>query len=115
MSAPGGGHGDLGPDGDIGGGRAWHPRAIPSEFADHTLISRWMRRYRRTGQVSALPSSSTPALPFKPAPVPRADQAAEIARLKREVEQLRMKREVLKKGIAIFAAPVKRLRLHPPR
>lgn len=71
----------------------------------HTLISRWVRRYGRTGQASALPLLSAPASSFKPAPVPHADQAAEIARLKREVEQLKMEREVLKKGIAIFAAP----------
>ncbi len=45
------------------------------------------------------------ASPLKPVPVPHADQAAEIARLKREVEQLRMEREILKKGIAIFAVP----------
>jgi transposase len=81
----------------------------------HTLISRWMRRYGRTGgataatsaPASSLPASSRPAAasPLKPVPVPHADQAAEVARLKREVEQLKMEREILKKGIAIFAAP----------
>ena len=59
------------------------------------------------------PSRSAAASPLKPVPVPHADQAAEarplvcaeIARLKREVEQLRMERESLKKGVAIFAVP----------
>ena len=76
----------------------------------HTLISRWMRRYGQPGKVAAAaptPAASRPAAasPLKPVLVLHADQAAEIARLKREVEQLRMEREILKKGIAIFAVP----------
>ena len=75
----------------------------------HTLISRWVRRYGQPGRAAAapVPAASRPAAasPLKPVPVPHADQAAEIARLKREVEQLRMEREILKKGIAIFAVP----------
>jgi transposase len=42
---------------------------------------------------------------LKPVPVPHADQAAEITRLRRENERLRMERDILKKGIAIFAVP----------
>ena len=75
-------------------------------------------RGRQPGKVAAVaPTSPRPAAasPLKPVPVPHADQAAEIARLRREVEQLRMEREILKKGIAIFAVPVKRLRLHLSR
>lgn len=69
----------------------------------HTLISRWVRRYRRAnGTGTATPPAAQVS---KPAPVPHADQAAEIARLKREVERLKMEREILKKGIAIFANP----------
>ena len=72
----------------------------------HTLISRWVRRYGQTGGTVAGTARPTPAAPLlKPVSVPHADQAAEIARLKREVEQLRMEREILKKGIAIFAVP----------
>ena len=71
----------------------------------HTLVSRWIRRY---GQASrAAPAAARPtAAPFlKPVPVPMADQAAEIARLRRENERLRMERDILKRGIAIFAVP----------
>jgi transposase len=35
--------------------------------------------------------------------LPSADHAAEIARLQRENERLRMERDILKKSIAIFA------------
>lgn len=69
----------------------------------HTLISRWMQRYGRAGQVSAPPPA--PASPLKPVPVPHADQAAEIARLRREVERLRMERDILKNN----RGPVMRL------
>ena len=99
--------------------------SVASELGiHHTLISRWMRRYGRTGGAAAKAARPTPAVPLlKPVPVPHADQAAEakplvcaeIARLKRENERLRMERDILKRGIAIFANPVKRLRLHPSR
>jgi transposase len=36
-----------------------------------------------------------------------ADQSAEIARLRREVERLRMERDILKKTVAIFSEPPK--------
>ena len=39
------------------------------------------------------------------AALPSADQAAEISRLQRENERLRMERDILKKSIAIFAGP----------
>lgn len=72
----------------------------------HTLISRWIRRFERPGSAppaaSARPAAATL---LKPVPVTHADQAAEIARLKRENERLRMERDVLKRGIAIFANP----------
>jgi transposase len=41
--------------------------------------------------------------PITRATVPSADHAAEIARLQRENERLRMERDILKKSIAIFA------------
>jgi transposase len=45
----------------------------------------------KIGPVSAAPTASP------------ADQAAEIARLRRELERTRMERDVLKKAIGIFA------------
>jgi transposase len=75
----------------------------------HTLISRWIRRYRQpegTSVASPAPVSPPPTvLPLKPVPVLHADQAAEIARLRRENERLRMERDILKKEIVIFASP----------
>jgi transposase len=44
---------------------------------------------------------------LKPVPVPTADQAAEIARLRRECDRLRMERDILKKSISIFAGPLR--------
>jgi len=44
-----------------------------------------------------------PQRPTMQAALPSADQAAEIARLQRENERLRMERDILKKSIAIFA------------
>jgi transposase len=41
--------------------------------------------------------------PIAQATLPSADHAAEIARLQRENERLRMERDILKKSIAIFA------------
>ena len=72
----------------------------------HTLLSRWVRRYGQpAGSAATVMLAPRPAVAasFKPAPVLHADQAAEIARLRRENERLRMERDILKKGIAIFA------------
>ena len=46
--------------------------------------------------------SRVAALATSPMPSP-ADQASEIARLKRELDRTRMERDVLKKAIGIFA------------
>jgi transposase len=51
-----------------------------------------------------------PALrPNTPASVPysAADPAAEITRLRRENDRLRMERDILKKTVAIFSEPPK--------
>src|SRR5580698_7047840 len=55
-----------------------------------SVLRRWVeqRGARREPTAAALPS---------------ADHAAEIARLQRENERLRMERDILKKSIAIFA------------
>jgi transposase len=69
--------------------------AVAAEIGVHpTLLCRWVRRYASAGgKVEAVrPASSS----LKPLP---------IARLRRENERLRMERDILKKGIAIFAVP----------
>ena len=74
----------------------------------HTLISRWVRRYGQPGRATAappVPATARPRVGSVLKPVPHAAEAAEIARLKRENERLRMERDILKRGIAIFANP----------
>ena len=73
----------------------------------HTLLSRWVRQYGQAEGSASAASRPTAASLLKPVPVPHADQAAEIARLRRENERLRMERDILKKGIAIFAVPLR--------
>jgi transposase len=51
----------------------------------------------RSRTASQAPSASTATV------ISPADQAAEIARLRRELERTRMERDVLKKAIGIFA------------
>jgi transposase len=46
---------------------------------------------------------TTARRPTTPAALPSADQAAQISRLQRENERLRMERDILKKSIALFA------------
>ena len=75
-----------------------------------TLLSRWLRQHKPPAGSDATAAATLPPRPaaaclLKPVPAPRADQAAEIARLRRETERLRMERDILEKGIAIFAVP----------
>ena len=48
-------------------------------------------------------AESTSAIPRLPSPAEQAEQAAEIACLRRELDRARQEREVLKKAIAIFS------------
>ena len=69
-------------------------------------VLRWVRQYGTdAGKAEAPRPAAAPF--FKPVPVPTADQAAEIARLRRECDRLRMERDILKKSISIFAGPLK--------
>ena len=64
-----------------------------------------LRQWRTTLNGAAFRSQpgATPALiPARPVASP-SDQAAEIARLRRELDRTRMERDVLKKAIGIFA------------
>ena len=87
----------------VGTGRT--ATAVAAEVGVHpTLLCRWVKQYAPGhGESEAVRSPVTSSL--KPLPVPTADQAAEIARLKRENERLRMERDILKKSIGIFAVP----------
>jgi transposase len=81
--------------------------AVAGEVGLHpTLLCRWVRQYSAgTAAAEALRPAAAPFL--KPVPVPTADQAAEIAQLRRECDRLRMERDILKKSISIFAGPLR--------
>jgi transposase len=61
-----------------------------------SVLRRWVDKFRRE------PTAAS-RRPTTQATLPSADHAAEIARLQRENERLRMERDILKKSIAIFA------------
>ena len=63
-----------------------------------SVLRRWVE-HRGAGRE---PTAATQR-PITQAALPSADQAAEVARLQREIERLRMERDILKKSIAIFA------------
>ena len=60
-----------------------------------SVLRRWVEQGREPTAASRRPTTQ--------ATLPSADHAAEIARLQRENERLRMERDILKKSIAIFA------------
>ena len=81
------------------------PTSVASEVGLHpTLLCRWVRQHG-AGMGEAPRLAAAPSL--KPVPVPTADQAAEIARLRRECDRLRMERDILKRSISIFAGPLR--------
>jgi transposase len=63
-----------------------------------SVLRRWVE-HRGAGREP----TAAPWRPTTQAALPSADQAAELARLQRENDQLRMERDILKKSIAIFA------------
>ena len=68
--------------------------AVAAEVGLHPrLLCRWVRQYGASGgkvEAMRLPAPSASKL----LPVPTADQAAEIARLRRERDRLRMERAI---------------------
>ena len=81
--------------------------AVAGEVGLHpTLLCRWVRQLGAgAGKAEAPRPAAVPSL--KPLPVPTADQAAEIARLRRECDRLRLERDILRKSILIFAGPLR--------
>ena len=77
-------------------------RSIGSVAAEiglaETVLRKWVNKFGVAGQPAAAARR-----PLTQAALPTADQASEIAQLKRENERLRMERDILKKSIAIFA------------
>src|SRR6202048_447072 len=63
-----------------------------------SVLRRWVERRGAGREPTAAPRRLTTQ-----AALPSADHAAEIGRLQRENERLRMERDILKKSIAIFA------------
>ena len=68
-----------------------------------SVLRRWVERRGAGREPTAAPRLPTQQAVLPSAVLPSADQAAEISRLQRENEQLRMERDILKKSIAIFA------------
>ena len=77
-------------------------RSIGSVAAEiglaETVLRKWVNKFGVSGQLVAAARR-----PLTQAALPTADQASEIAQLKRENERLRIERDILKKSIAIFA------------
>ena len=63
-----------------------------------SVLRRWVEQ-----RGAGLEPTAAARRPTTQATLPSADHAAEIARLQRENERLRMERDILKKSIAIFA------------
>jgi transposase len=68
--------------------------AVAAEVGLHpTLLCRWVRQYGAS-DVQAERPRSVAISSFKPVPVSTADQAAEVARLRRECDRLRIERAI---------------------
>jgi len=67
-----------------------------------SMLRRWQVRLRGGSRPTTPAAARVGALPTAPMPSP-ADQAAEIARLRRELERTSMERDILKKAVGICA------------
>ena len=61
-----------------------------------TMLRRWQRKFEECG-LPASPAAKPPVMTM----ASPADQASEIARLRRELERARMERDILKKVVGI--------------
>ena len=83
--------------------RAWSHRPVAGVAAELGIVPTMLRRWQRKQQEgSASPASPAAKPPVSAIPSP-ADQASEIARLRRELDWARMERDILKKAVGIFA------------
>ena len=64
-----------------------------------TMLRRWQRKLQESSASSASPAAKPPVSPM----ASPADQASEIARLRRDLDRARMERDILKKAVGIFA------------
>ena len=67
------------------------------------LVPTMLRRWQRKQQEGSVPPASSAAKPPVSTMASPADQASEIARLRRELDRARMERDILKKAVGIFA------------
>src|SRR3954452_11170615 len=74
------------------------------QIAGELGISPSMLRNWRNRQAGQNAGSAVPAKPVSATPSV-ADPAAELSRLRRENDRLRMERDILKKAVAIFSEP----------
>lgn len=75
---------------------------IAAELGIQPSMLRQWRTVLMDGSVQQRPTGAPGSAPTSPVASP-SDQAAEIARLRRELDRTRMERDVLKKAIGIFA------------
>jgi transposase len=78
-------------------------RSVGSVAKELGLRDSVLRRWVEQRKAARLEPTAASRRPATQATLPSADHAAEIARLQRENERLRMERDILKKSIAIFA------------
>ena len=71
--------------------------------AELGIMPTMLRRWQRELGDSSTPAVSPAAKPPVSAMASPADQASEIARLRRELDRARMERDILKKAVGIFA------------
>jgi transposase len=64
-----------------------------------TMLRRWQRKLQDSNDMLVSPAAKPPVSAIGSP----ADQASEIARLRRELDRARMERDILKKAVGIFA------------
>jgi hypothetical protein len=101
-------HGGLQAPGRGSGGQQWahaHVGGKRGRAAPDVGVPLGAPAWAGAGKAEAARPAAVPSL--KPVPVATADQAAEITRLRRACDRLRMERDILKKSISIFAGPLR--------